>query len=230
VIPKWLTDVLPGDGDFGVERMHDPENGDRSENRWSASALNLTARCVCACCNHGWMSTLEQDAAPLLIPMINGRATSLSRDDQTVLARWLMKTVGMCEQAIPGDAGVIPAAWHRTLFLSQTPPPGVWAWLGRYAGGEFRPGATRAAQWYIHPLQLDSSRGIERGLSTVLSLGQLVFQLLAVFVDDPAAIAATKGEPFLQLWPDPIYRAPWPPAAAPLDDAALEALALSFTR
>jgi hypothetical protein len=231
VIPAWLSTVLPGEGSFEVERLLEPAAGGSSEHGWSAPALNLTARCVCAGCNNGWMSDLEDSVRPLITPMINGRACSLSRDDQTALALWLAKTVAMCEQAVPGDGDVIPSTWHKALYEARLPPAGVWAWLARYRGGEFRGSVVRSAQWYIHPLRLTSSRGDEAGLSVVLSLGQLVFQFMAVFADDPEAIAFSKEAPFLQLWPEPLYRAPWPPSACPpLDDAALESLALSFAQ
>jgi hypothetical protein len=228
VLPRWLSEVLPGEGEFVVERVHEPRNGIQSSSDWSAPALNLTARCACADCNNGWMSDLEEAAKPHLTPMIHGRATSLSRDVQTTLALWLVKTVAVCEQAVPGEQDVMPDTWHRAMFETRRPPVGAWVWLARYAGGEFRPGATRTAQWYIHPLRLESSSGSATGLSMVLSLGELVFQFMGVFRDDADAVVLEKHDPFLRLWPKPIYRAPWPPAAAPLSDADLEGLALSF--
>jgi hypothetical protein len=176
------------------------------------------------------MSELEQASKPYLTPMIRGRATSLSRETQTMLALWLIKTVAVCEQAVPGGEDVMPSAWHRAIFQRRRPPAGAWAWLARYAGGEFRPGATRAAQWYIHPLRLNSSGGSDSGLALVLSLGQLVFQFMGIFREDAESVVLEKQDPFLRLWPNPLYRAPWPPAAPPLNDAALEALALSFAR
>jgi hypothetical protein len=39
-----------------------------------------------------------------------------------------------------------------------------------------------------------------------------------------------RWEARLESQGNPLYRAPWPPPAAPLTDAGLEALALSFAR
>jgi hypothetical protein len=60
--------------------------------------------------------------------------------------------------------------------------------------------------------------------------GQLVFQFMGIFRDDADSVVLEKRDPFLRLWPNPLYRAPWPPAALPLNDVGLEAVALSFAR
>src|SRR5215208_203477 len=86
VLPAWLSSVLPGEGDFGLERSHERFDGEITGGHWQASALNLTVRCACAACNHGWMSELEGHAKPLLVPMIQGRPSSLSRAALTTIA------------------------------------------------------------------------------------------------------------------------------------------------
>jgi hypothetical protein len=64
----------------------------------------------------------------------------------------------------------------------------------------------------------------------VLTLGQLVFQFMGIFRDDAESIVLEKREPFLRLSPNPLYRAPWPPSAAALNDVGLETLTLGFAR
>ena len=46
-------------------------------------------RVVCASCNNGWMSDLQQEAKPHLLPLIKGETYLLHRNDQKTLAAWI---------------------------------------------------------------------------------------------------------------------------------------------
>jgi hypothetical protein len=95
-----------------------------------------------------------------------------------------------------------------------------------YAGGELgKTGKLRSVYYQIKELELGWSKGTMGGVCAVISLGNLVFQLLAAFGDEQ--IALQRKLPFPQLWPDPIYRVPWSCSGA-LDDRGLKWLASSF--
>ena len=53
-----------------------------------ANLATLKLKRVCYVCNTGWMSELEDATAPILIPMINGRTTVLSMEEQRQIAAW----------------------------------------------------------------------------------------------------------------------------------------------
>lgn len=231
VFPSWLEPLLPGEGAFHVERQHEELGADPLLQTWGSNALDLTVRRVCGDCNNGWMSELEAECKPLLAPMIAGRAQSLSKEDQTKLATWMAKTVVVGEAATPAQARrVIPRRWHTTIHQERRPPKGSWVWLARYVGGELPAGeTTRPIHWTFHPLSMQWSGGEKTGVSAVLSLGQLVFQLLGVF-DRPEETHPDRQQPFLKLWPDPIHRAPWPSVVPTLTDGELLDLVNSFNR
>lgn len=46
-------------------------------------------RVVCASCNNGWMSDLQQEAKPHLLPLIKGETYLLHRNAQKTLAAWI---------------------------------------------------------------------------------------------------------------------------------------------
>jgi hypothetical protein len=59
---------------------------------WISTTYNHKVRRVCHGCNGGWMSDLENQAKPILAPMINRETLFLGPTEQAVLARWLYKT------------------------------------------------------------------------------------------------------------------------------------------
>jgi hypothetical protein len=66
--------------------------GDDVQRVWDAQMFSHTVRCVCADCNNGWMSELEDEVKPVLTPLLKNHRTTLTRDDQILLATWATKT------------------------------------------------------------------------------------------------------------------------------------------
>jgi hypothetical protein len=90
VWPTWLVKLLPI-GEYDIARG--VEIGDSHERqRWKQKKLELKARFVCAKCNNGWMSRVEEATIPVLRPLIsNPLATcKISRHDQRILSTWIM--------------------------------------------------------------------------------------------------------------------------------------------
>jgi hypothetical protein len=58
---------------------------------------NFTFKSICRDCNNTWMSRLESEAKPLLLPLIEGMLAggALSIDERRLLARWAFKTAFM---------------------------------------------------------------------------------------------------------------------------------------
>jgi hypothetical protein len=216
VIPAWLSDVLPGDGDFNFTRQQE----DGSVSSWSTSALNLTVKRVCGPCNHGWMSELEERIKPLLTPLIHGQAATFGRDEQSAMARWTTKMAIVVEQTRSGEP-MIPPDYRRHVREREEPPPGTHVWMARYGGG-------RTVWFDRFDGNLASSQKSGHVHALTLSLGQLVLQVYSLLIERPEEIAIEKATLLPELWPNQSERVAWPPVIESLDDAAMQGLAKSL--
>lgn len=86
---------------ISMAMLFDPEAQEFSEHPASAesrksSLLNLRTRAVCKSCNEGWMSTLENQAKPVLRGLEDSAAArshlEIPRADALTVARWAQKT------------------------------------------------------------------------------------------------------------------------------------------
>jgi hypothetical protein len=101
--------------------------------KWLSKDMpTFTVRCVCTDCNAGWMSEIESAAQPILTPMIEGNAVSLTISDQEILAKWL-GLKGICAQhALP--PGRPRPEWARAYALNKCPPTHWQIRIGKYTG------------------------------------------------------------------------------------------------
>ena len=82
-------------------------------------------RVVCRDCNNGWMSRLEADVQPIILPLMRGDATVLSRDAQSVIARWVALKVMVVEQEDP-TAAVTTQDERRDFWWDFTMPSNLY--------------------------------------------------------------------------------------------------------
>ena len=106
VIPQWLL------REFGIaDETISPVKWQRGKapswrvHQWS----RLVVGCVCASCNSGWLSNLENAVKPLIPSIASGerRVASLTDAESLVLARWAAKTTFLC-QLTAGLPSIIP--------------------------------------------------------------------------------------------------------------------------
>jgi|GEM_PF-1082163 len=76
----------------------------RGEARGPMPSSSMSVGGVCAHCNNGWMSRLEQAAERILL----GPATSVAAEDVRLLAQWAEKTA-----VVLNLASTFPLAWNR---------------------------------------------------------------------------------------------------------------------
>lgn len=139
VIPRWVRDC------FNIQSEVTIEVAAVQVRRWPNLYVKLD-RMVCADCNNGWMSDLEQKVRPFLGPMlVNQHSVDLDTDQQRDLARWAIVKTSLLELSIrqqhPGrrtKLGYTPSgpelAW---LHANPDPPPRSRVWLGAFdAQGE----------------------------------------------------------------------------------------------
>lgn len=87
-------------------------------------------RMVCAKCNNGWMSRLQNKVKGRLLPFIQGRYAILSDADHRLLAAWSIMFTMVIEFIDPDTAAITPE--ERRNFSQIAVPNNRWAvWFGR---------------------------------------------------------------------------------------------------
>ena len=101
----------------------------------SKNKPGLVTRKVCARCNHGWMSRLEQSVEPIIAPMFFGQKVTLRSTEQTCIARWFTKTVMAYDvNAKRTRDCYFTLAQRMALAEALTIPNDMMIFLGRYIG------------------------------------------------------------------------------------------------
>jgi len=107
VLPQWLHKHVQIVGQSLAHRVAD-EAGIRPLR--SHGLNNFVVKVVCAACNNTWMSALETESSPILLPLLEGKklVEVLSDEEACTLARWAFKTAFM----ILSVQAKIPVPWH----------------------------------------------------------------------------------------------------------------------
>lgn len=89
IIPDWVVREVGGTPPFSTDFFDDVQGADpRSRSLASLGLTQLKLRKVCATCNNGWMSRIENWTNPLLIRMIRGESIVLSPSQRRLIAAW----------------------------------------------------------------------------------------------------------------------------------------------
>jgi hypothetical protein len=88
-IPQWLLDQM----EITAQDQTFHSGGQVTKQRIFATRRLVEGR-VCALCNNGWMSELENAAKPVLIPLIEQKRAiwELTADEAIVIAKWAVKS------------------------------------------------------------------------------------------------------------------------------------------
>lgn len=94
ILPQWLHPYIEMPG---VSLEHRAVNEEGARLLRSHDLKSFALNSICTRCNNGWMSRLEMEVKPILLPLISGERSSqsLSADERTVLACWAFKTAFM---------------------------------------------------------------------------------------------------------------------------------------
>ena len=140
VLPNWLAGV-------GLAKQPVVQASgwlNRSpQSHGQGQPFQTKVKAVCAACNNGWMSALEQTACRVFSPIIRGESQAVSEEDHPALATWSLKTalvammVSSQEDRTHGYG--LPAVEFADLYRrrrQRRPPDHVQVWLGRFSGDQ----------------------------------------------------------------------------------------------
>jgi hypothetical protein len=125
--PVWLMKRFP-DSDSAYM---DAERGGRKLGIWRASKPRLPVKWVCASCNSGWMSRLENRAKPVIESILDEKVTSLSVSAQAILARWSVKTVMVLEAIDPNRPWFYSEDDRQSMRASLSIPARTSVWIAK---------------------------------------------------------------------------------------------------
>jgi hypothetical protein len=141
VWPDWLKDYIPkimtGYTSLSAT-IHERYSEPRRE-KGSGDLRSRRLRVVCEDCNTGWMSRLQENTKPHLLPLIHGQSASLTADVQTLVAAWIGMFTIVAEHFDLDRVSTTPAQRRYVMHLKR--PPNNWriyianhqrgAWVGQ---------------------------------------------------------------------------------------------------
>ena len=177
-------------------------------------------RCVCAECNNGWMSGLQEQAMPFLREMIVAGDTRVPAAAAPIIMRWLCMATCVWETADPPTA--VLTATQRREIMAGAIPAGWFGCVGRTH--DLRQSGTRSHRG----LRLSDDSGPRLAAQvTIFCLYPLLFYSASI---DPAELG-DDGKPTLAGSGDARVNVFWPfnillqvQTTAALDEAAMYAV------
>lgn len=209
VFALWISRLIRDAGPFDLAVTH-------GRSKTGLRKIGVYSRAPCRTCNTGWMSRLEQAAAPFLRPAILGQPTEWDADAQKVVATWAFKTALMLDRSNP--VGFKVPAQHFAHLYDHAEPPGGSVQI---AVGAYRPTPGERP--------LGATAGISAGPTShrdsyriAFSVGQLVFEIngyagrgispvaVQTFVQTPDMIVPMWNS-YPPVWPRLSMTFRWPP-------------------
>jgi hypothetical protein len=180
---------------------------------------------ACKRCLHGWMSRLDAQVRPLLVPLVTGKELNLTPAAQRSLAAWIAKTIMIAEFA-SGDGVITPRVERETLRVTMEPPKSWNIWVARSSGRNW------VARYVRHTAGLgatDTKKGIQKDTQSItLGMGRIIVHVMASNVPGMKFELPSKADSFHFLWPAR-KAISWPPRGA-LDHDEAEDFSLAFNR
>ena len=197
----------------------------REVKKQSGSSQSGRVRVVCRECNNGWMSVLQNEAKPILVPLLKGEKTILHRKAQSILAAWIamFTMVAEFQSRTPRKVAISPA--HRRHLMDRRMVPSDWKiWIGYY----------ERQSWpavYVHnalPVSSESSsiNHTEDGFplpntqTTSFVLGKLYIHAISTAVRGGINRQRVQAPGIVQLWPIKASPTGW--SRIPLSDHEAE--------
>lgn len=131
ILPKWLRKYLPVNDHRSRHVVSSLDGvGKRGKLERPGTMFSQTLRIVCADCNNGWMSLLQQKAKPILSKLIKNEWPVLSQNDQAIMSTWAAMTTCVSEFSDQHTA-TIPQDHRSFIFQTKSVPQDWFVWIGR---------------------------------------------------------------------------------------------------
>ncbi len=174
MFPKWSHRYMQPRAKGRVEAYRGRQYPDHSISkivRLPGQMRDWQIKCVCGgthlTCNGGWMKKIEDQARPIMIPLIVGHESRIYPADQAIIATWAVLKSMVSD--FDREAHVtVHHTQRRRMKTRHLPPQRGWGvWIGHYERKNWKP------QWISQPLLLlseedsKSVRAVRRPILTV---------------------------------------------------------------
>lgn len=204
---NWLRPYLPRTGEHNYHWT--TRNGGeikKGKIHRPGDAHSQRLQVVCGRCNSGWMSTLQEEAKPILVPLVNGERPILDEHSQYILSRWATMNTMVIEFADPPTA-MIPQEHRSRIQMGGGPLQDWHIWIGRHNVGAHHPAYFNHFGWagyradQTRPGQLEP----HKCQTTTFTVGQLLFHTFMVTpsLPEPSIDHETFAQAFglRTIWP-----------------------------
>jgi len=178
--------------------------------RRQGSLTSMTVRAVCVECNSGWMSRIEEEARPILMPLIVGTTTTLCEAAIRTLSEWVTLKVMVAEHSPPPDPAIRLADKH-TFYRARTIPDGISINLFWCGAPEWRIAYRRASATLSVRQHPNYDTRPKNAASIAFALGELFIHV--VYFGDPEVrkLSLVGQRHGLAAWPPHAAELRWPP-------------------
>jgi hypothetical protein len=176
------------------------QSGQLHPNRWPMITVP-----VCARCNNGWLSVLENDVSRIVKPMLVAESATLSAPERVLVATWAAKIALLLDCF--GTNPVVPHEYLKALATDGRPGPSTAVWLGARTGN-------LAMQTLFDVLTEADTQGVHHpsGIKLTFSIGYLAVLVIVRFGGTEAfpVPPGTIEQALVRLWPESPGSAHWP--------------------
>lgn len=207
---EWMRPYLPA-GD-GAQLIHESRlDNDLIRTRpgplhRKGDARSQKLKVVCVPCNTGWMSVIQNQTKPVLLPLLLKRRKVLTQQKQKALATWATMFAMIYETTVPDYAAT--SAVQRTAFKARQEPPEYWSfWCAPFDGLSSPAIQTGFASQDRGPKVGSDTAEAHKASLTLCGAGGIAFAVLGVsskdgyeaFTQFITVLVERAG--FVQLWP-----------------------------
>ena len=220
--PVWLMNRFP----ISSTARIDAQRGGRTLGNWPAAKPKLQVKWLCASCNNGWMSKLENEAKPVLESILDDKLKDIDASDQSTLARWAVKTTMVLDAIDSNRPWFYSEDERKMMRAALAVPQRTSVWIAKCVN---QPNIYSAAK------SLRTAPGDDgvHAFVTTMAFGSLALQVVSI--KTPAAIpeniAVTYDlregpwdQTLVQMWPTSQNPRTWPPCYGLAGEFGLDAL------
>ncbi len=210
--PNWMNSVFPvplAPYDVTVRQQLEGEALTVATKR--AVKINERVPTVCATCNNGWMSAIENEVKPLMTPLLLAHpGASLDPAQALLVACWAAKTVAVLEDV--HGRRVTTQEQRHLIRQHKMPPPQTHVHAAWYSGAD---GPVRVLRFTGE----GPAGGPYEGRAAAVT-GMILGALVLIVLQSPSSSYGVGHEvgcvrpDYVSLWPPVPTGVAWPPQVA----------------